>query len=666
MTFEQLEVTPERRRRHDDVEQSLGEAIDWILRVTGKDGQGGGNGNETHLAQAVANLPDFNAAIKAAADKQKGTGGHDLSEALERLKESNTLGPIVKKLAEGLGTFIGYQGGQGIANVIDPLQQLRKGVLMFLIEMINKLRSNYAHTGVVDKGNALNELSIALNKGMNEFDTALEKVGKLDGGSSPVHGVVGALKNIADIQSKNNVKDLADGFQQYLTRVLHAVSSKAPSQVGSLKNSLPALVKAYGQQTGDITPQIQKVESANSKLSTRRGPNIPDILTSAVHNGTKYLLEQLKKDGYKSTYQSTSNWNGSANDSRIGQIFLGCLPLYYQALTYIYWGCHEKGGGWKDQTLANGAMRSYFDSQGLLPLYVERSKTGAHIADGALKGFSEFQAAASSLSSPPFPYASFTNALMQEVTKHSSSLPSDCPLSALFYGASCYFRCQQMTNAKSAAGAPKTIREMLYFLAALQFSSAYEKINGYIGTLLNQDLKVADSSKPNSGGTDTLSADQVKGYFRASCAFSSSVLGVIQGSGATEKSEPWLHELFCNSTFNFKYPSGAALFSTVSNYAYACQFQLLFLYSMCGNIGLKCGWQECTYGKEMNPKASDNSLQSHICQGLKCNGDTSCKHNGTGGTNCNHNNYSDNAGCGKGSNPSPPGVSHWNASVIWP
>ncbi|GIX61474.1 variant erythrocyte surface antigen-1 family protein [Babesia caballi] len=257
--------------------------------------------------------------------------------------------------------------------------------------------------------------------------------------------------------------------------------------------------------------------------------------------------------GYKLTYhRSSATWkdqveggdgNSETKKKLCAKIFLGCLPLYYQPLTYIYWGCHEKGGGWGNQTLGGGALKSYFDSQGLLPLYVDRSKRGAHIAESALKGFQEFATAATSLSAANSPYVSFTNELQKKVTTNGNQLSTICPLSALYHGASCYFRYRQITNAKHAVRAPQTIREMLYFLAALQFSSAYDEINGHIGTLLTTELNVADSSNRNSN--NTLSSDQLKEYLRASCAFSSSVLGLIQGPGASDKSdEPWLFELF--------------------------------------------------------------------------------------------------------------------------
>ncbi|GIX64871.1 extracellular matrix-binding ebh [Babesia caballi] len=321
------------------------------------------------------------------------------------------------------------------------------------------------------------------------------------------------------------------------------------------------------------------------------------------------------------SYYDKAEWSKvKSNPTEVetcAKIFLGCLPLYYQAITYIYWGCHEKGGGWNAMTLGGGALKSYFDSQGLLPTFVESSRTGAHIAESALQKFSELKTAATSLFPPQSPYASFTTKFREKINGSTSGY-TKCPLSALFYGASCYFRYQQITTAKAAGGAPKTISEMLYFLSALQFSSAYDDIDRHIGTLLNPSMNVADSSKPASGGNDTLSAADLKEYLRASCAFSSSVLGMVQGPGAT-------------------------LFSTVSNYAYALQFQLHFLYQQCNNSYTKaCGWNQCSYGSNVKI----DSVQAHICP-TGCTTHGSGDHDHTNGD-CKHDN------CGTASNkPSP-------------
>ncbi|GIX62314.1 uncharacterized protein BcabD6B2_17490 [Babesia caballi] len=151
------------------------------------------------------------------------------------------------------------------------------------------------------------------------------------------------------------------------------------------------------------------------------------------------------------------------------------------------------------------------------------------------------------------------------------------------------------------------------FLAELQFSSAYEEINVHIGTVLSTALNVADSGSTQSG--NKLSADQIQEYLRASCAFSSSVLGMVQGPGASNGiDEPYLHHLFGNG-MSFAYPSGAALLSKISEYAYALQFQLSFLTQKCStNFDDGCGWRHCRFGSTVEPtKDSNVTVSSHIC-----------------------------------------------------
>ncbi|GIX64518.1 uncharacterized protein BcabD6B2_39530 [Babesia caballi] len=479
------------------------------------------------------------------------------------------------------------------------------------------------------------------------------------------------------IGNENNVSD-SSAVTSYITEIAEKLKPDGSNTLSDLFNQLTTLFSELKNKPSTLKDNelldLNKHNLDTKVTSVITAANNPDLnsdirrsrtdkpFTSAVFTAVRgaaaaFIAEpQTKKH---TSYYDKADWNSVSGDddkTKCAKIFLGCLPLFYQALTYIYWGCHEKGGGWRNQTHANGSMKSYFDSQGLMSPYVDTNKRGAHIADSALKGFSEFQQGMTNASSPPlssatFPYVKFTEALRGLLnTEQQTSLPSKCPLSALFYGASCYFRYQQMTKAQSAVSAPKTIREMLYFLAALQFSSAYDEIDGYIGTVLNPSMNVADSSKPPSGGNDTLSSDQLKEYLRASCALSSSVLGVIQGPGASQsRSDPWLHELYCNTQFNLSYSSGQAIFNVLANCTYALQFQLSFLFSMCANNVDKCGWQHCTYGSEINGSGNP-SLTSHICPGLKCSSPGRCNHKSSL---CNHNKYTESGGCGQSGSPSP-------------
>ncbi|GIX64568.1 variant erythrocyte surface antigen-1 family protein [Babesia caballi] len=691
-----------------DCPSNLKEAIDWILRVTGKDGGGGTDGTDA-LAKAVKGLLE-----DAISELTLVIGnGHVHGSVLQKLKEGlekavkwvekdvegglfgNSPGPI-GRLSDGLAGFIGYENisgsffgtddwkitGTGIAPSNIATYRLCDATIAFTIGVLEKVREakmtisvNITSQNKEDINNVVSKLHACYGKGPKGLkDVSGEVKEKLDKNSfvRPSLGFRGFLEPMVqgfetlatqiDGQSQNPEK-VAEEIGEYLKKVFGNGTTWGSASANDAGNQLKTLAKKFSSGNKHYTPFKDQGGFHNeiSKLSTyiKTDRTSPDYLKPVLESGKYAFMDTLKKRNYESYYKGVTN--DPINPSTHAKIFLGCLPLYYQALTYIYWGCHDNGGGWRNQTLAGGAMRFYFDSQGLLPLYVDKSKTGAHIADSALNKFSEFATAATSLSAANSPYVKFTKELQKNVTTNGNQLSTKCPLSAVFYGASCYFQCQQITNAKHAVRAPKTIREMLYFLAALQFSPKYDSLQSHISgvfrTLLGKpsvmddaqlSLPVADSGTSATG--NTLSAADLKSHLLSTFIFIPGALGVMQGPGASEKSEPWLYELFCNSAFQLKYSSGAALFSAISNYAYALQFQLTFLFHQCSIDMNKCGWNNCTYGSEI--KGSDTQLSSHICPGLKCGGNSNCNHS-NGNNQCKHNKYTDpTSSCGRGSNPS--------------
>ncbi|GIX65774.1 variant erythrocyte surface antigen-1 family protein [Babesia caballi] len=686
-----------------DYPANLKEAIDWILRVTGKDGQdqGGGTGDGTTALSGK---------VKELLESVQGSGsglGAEFEKVIKVLSTDGSSGTgIIGKLADGLQQFIGYNGtnissgplitGGGILPANVAKHQVCNAVLNFVIrfldglcgieqlkddphkpqvwEVIRKLRKCVG-TGQVPQG----------------FEQLVGKIGeKVDGISKKVlkntqgklKEVFTQLKVIKPEEMGTSISSESQAVEAFLGKVDNALKEDNSVYFKTYCEKLAALLKnselkSKAQQNDNplnyssLESNIKGVTGATTNLNndihsintnTEKKHLIPNAAVfTAVRDAATAFIADIKEPGkYTSFYNGVDNKN--AGNVQCAKIFLGCLPLYYQALTYIYWGCHDKGGGWNAMTLGGGALKSYFDSQGLLPLYVDRSKTGAHIAESALKGFTEFGTAATSLSSPNSPYVKFTQKLQEKVTTNGNNLPSTCPLSALFYGASCYFRCQQITTAKSGGGTPKTIREMLYFLAALQFSPQYDAFDRYVTThfrtllgkqsedsTADSDLKlqVADSGTSTKGNTH--SAADLKSYLASTFHLAPAFIGLVQEPSTP--GEPWLHSLFSNSQFNLSIPSsGPGIFSALSNYAYALQFQLSFLYIQCRNTyTVGCGWQECTYGRDVNASGT-SSLTSHICPGFKCQDATSCDHKSS---QCKHNNYSETNSCGKGSNLSP-------------
>ncbi|GIX62369.1 variant erythrocyte surface antigen-1 family protein [Babesia caballi] len=633
---------------------NLKEAIDWILKVTGKDGASGGSDAIPKLSEQVKNLLN-----------EVENSGTQHSPEIAKVKDALGNGSLITKLAEGLQQFIGYETtstnksgritGSGIAPSNIATHRLCDATIAFTIGVLESLSKDSFIKDKKDNrenvDSVVTKLSGCYGKGPKGFADVGEEVGKLQvqvtgTNTSAINKLVKAVKDNFESQLKvanENGNDIYKNVGQYLDAVFKAVSGKA--DVTSPLNTL----FSRANPVYDATTLSAQIVDLKNGLDTQKASK--GFAKNVLDSGKNAFMDALKMPNYtRMNYNAAGSIAWTSNTSQIqtcAKIFLGCLPLCYQALTYIYWCCHEKGGGCKDQTLGGGALRSYFDSQGLLPLYVESSRTGAHIGDSALGGFSEFATAASS----PFTYANFTQKLQEKVTTDGRQLSDYCPLSALFYGASCYFRCDQIKNAKSAVGAPKTIREMLYFLAALQFSPQYGAFDGYVteyfkavtGNQSSEDhelkLQVADSGQKSGG--NTLSAADLKSHLTSTFHLAPSLLGWLQGHSASISDEPWLHSLFSNSQFNLGIPSsGAGIFGALSNYTYALQFQLHFLYQQCNNsYTIGCGWNECSYGRKINESLTDTIVPSHICPtGCSTSGhDTgdhtkggACEHRGCG------------------------------------
>ncbi|GIX61087.1 variant erythrocyte surface antigen-1 family protein [Babesia caballi] len=681
---------------------NLKEAIDWILRVTGKDGQTPNKDGTAALSKQVTQLLE--------SVHGSGSGlGLEFTEVKDALADGSSSG-LIAKLADGLQQFIGYDSrgkftGGGILPANVAKHQVCNAILNFVIRFLEGLCDIKELKDKPDKQKVL-DVIVKLRKcvGTGQVPEGFEDlVGKIEekvkerfdskvnhsdrGQTGKLNAVFSALKDIVTekFQTEHHTHDVKNDTQK-VSDYIDAVELKEDSNRAftNLCNTVSGL---FGQIRNDGLSNTAALQTHNLSISAVNPDSINSGINSinknsqfknyanaavftAVRDAATAFVAEVKEPGKYTSYYDRSE-NTEVNNVQCAKIFLGCLPLYYQALTYIYWGCHDKGGPWRNLTLGGGALRSYFDSQGLLPTFVDTNKRGAHIAESALNKFTELQQGMTkATSSSSFPYASFAAELRKKVGQNSGQLADSCPLSALFYGASCYFRCQQFKNAKLAGGTPKTIREMLYFLAALQFSPQYGAFDGYVteyfraivpdSTKSTPDaredhelkLQVADSgitSKPSStSSSDTLSAADLKSYLTSTFHLAPAFIGVMQGPGASEKSEPWLHSLFSNSQLNLSIPlSGPGILGALSNYAYALQFQLHFLYQQCNNTYTKaCGWNQCTFGQKINQSSKDKVVPSHICV-IGCTKNSGSHDHNSEPDECEHN------GCGTKNKPSP-------------
>ncbi|GIX62585.1 variant erythrocyte surface antigen-1 family protein [Babesia caballi] len=618
--------------------------------------------------------------VKKLLDSVKGSDS-GLGNEIDNVKKALTPGPtgLIAKLAEGLQQFIGYEPGSsnttgkltgaGILPANVAKHQVCNAVLNFVIRFLEGLCEIKASghgevlkvistlrrcvgTGQVPKG--FKDLVKKIEEKVKEIDT------KLQNNQNKLHGAFQIFKTLVTTlkyEQNGSLSVTQDSAQvtSFLNVVKNGIKQDGSSNFRTLCDALNALFKDDKIKKGASQSNNEPLKVSDAPLKSKYNAVNPDSVNgdinnlkntkpvnaavfTAVRDAARAFIAELQTKTYTSYYKGAT-WTGvSGHEAKCAKIFLGCLPLYYQAFTYIYWGCHDNGGRWRNLTLAGGDLKSYFDSQGLLPTFVESSRTGAHIAESSLQKFSEFTQGMREASPPsPFTYSSFNEKLQKNVEDNGNNHFSGCPLSALFYGASCYFRYQQITTANIAVRAPKTIREMLYFLAALQFSPQYDAFESYVteyfkGLIPNSNgqtpdvrsdsdlkLQVADSGitpKPgSSASSDTLSAADLKSYLASTFHLAPAFIGLIQGPSASISGEPWLHSLFSNSQLNLSIPSsGAGIFGALSNYTYALQFQLSFLYIQCRDTyTVGCGWRDCRFGKDINATVNEKIALSHIC-----------------------------------------------------
>ncbi|GIX62674.1 variant erythrocyte surface antigen-1 family protein [Babesia caballi] len=500
------------------------------------------------------------------------------------------------------------------------------------------------------------------------------------------------------------VKKLLEGA----SREINSLSDSDRKNAGELKKLKEGLDKAkdwVGENLDDPMFQYSGTPGPIGNLSKALASFIgytPFLLDYTI--GKRITGDGIALKSYASSYPSAAKWESvnSQDDKEklCAKIFLGCIPLCYYALTYLYWRCSLDylNGGWKTLQLTfkgvgDPALKNYMVGMGYKASELNGA-IGQHVQELMNKKFTDFKEGitkaastaterakkenevkkkiypgTSSPSSPPAEptYPEFLNKLCDDASsKINTQITNSAQghaLSALYCVSYLYFKGKQsaLSNAPELKPRPpSTIREMLYFLAALPFSHSYDEFDKYITQLftklVNNDsvstdaelmIPVADSSSPNTN--NTLSAADLKDYLTTTCLHCPTILGRFQGNSADSGDEPWLHSLFSNKQFSLAYPAGAPLFNVIANYAYALQFQLSFLYQQCSLGSTQgCCWRQCKYGQNIMPnlKSKNFPVPSHICS-------TPCQD--TNKSECQHNSKTCKHGdqCGNNTNNSP-------------
>ncbi|GIX65487.1 variant erythrocyte surface antigen-1 family protein [Babesia caballi] len=617
-----------------DCPSNLKEAIDWLLRVTGKDG-GGGYDNEQKLAAAIVALPDFKNAINAALKKQEGvSGGVDISQALAKITNPGTLEEIITKLADGLRQFIGYDPsgkitGAGIAPSNMATHRLCDATIAFTIGVLEGCKKNDKKVEsisedfikIVDRD--IGKLYQCYGKGayglknvVSSIHTELSKVKETGEVEKAVKAVGTAFQSKLS-NATDATQALAGEVGGYIDEVVKQVSlaGGGKSKATHISTHLNKLGQQFTVSTKPFDPTESTLKSLLFDMSNvLRGavPSKNDVkintLRNALYYGKENFMKQLEKNNYASYYSSNSNWQDTfANKQKqAAQIFLSCIPFLYIGLSHLYWQCRA-GGPWSKENFSHShsPLRYFVRSMGYD--HEKLVGTGATVTAAltGAKGFSEFNTASSSAQN------SFTDLLK---TLRSGTIPSDNPLSALFLGASCYFQSKHSQNHKS----PSTIRQTLYWLSGLTVTPQFGSLLDHFDTVVPNNFQIAISGILGKDGLKTIFPDNLTTYLVTCSLTAPAVLAAIQGPGTSDK--PLIHDIFSNAENLDYYSTTSTLFNKLSDCAYALQFQLGFLYRQCRfTYGDARGWQQCKYG---GSDTSGVTVHSYLCpkSGGDCSG----------------------------------------------
>ncbi|GBE61981.1 Ribosome-binding protein 1 [Babesia ovata] len=159
------------------------------------------------------------------------------------------------------------------------------------------------------------------------------------------------------------------------------------------------------------------------------------------------------------------------------------------------------------------------------------------------------------------------------------------------------------------AEAPRTVREMLTWLAGLRHQKHQETLQKCINNAFKRGDYDASDLRLSVNGAD-IRPENVIDTIKLAAVFAGSVL-----SGIAHK---W-RQSASSATSASKEPDCCALLCQLRDYVYACCHQLAFLRSQCSRVCQQGGWQDCPYGRDakMSPlqafltDAPDSKFETH-------------------------------------------------------
>ncbi|KAG6440227.1 variant erythrocyte surface antigen-1 alpha subunit [Babesia bovis T2Bo] len=374
-------------------------------------------------------------------------------------------------------------------------------------------------------------------------------------------------------------------------------------------------------------------------------------------------------DRYTGTFRDIST-TSSQRRHQCAQILLGSVCLIWSGVTYMHWtGKYAKGSPyWNNHILDgsgldDGTLSQWLQALGfprdMLNNAAPKNRLDKVIWDGLRDKFFLGFLEPSGLNDggkvndingntarSPFGmnYAGFVHTAHRDSFNNEATVFTNGSGSSItetnqhkngaifkLYILSCaYFTGLQKKAIPTTTKTPKTIREILYWLSALPYSQAYKEMLTYAKNKLKDVTKKPGDTESSSaketqlkfhqtGLTHPFTVDEYNlfAHFQAVTQYCPLVLIGIQGGiHSTDKTlGPAIHSLYSNTECKFTYPAvPIQAYNQVVHYIRALFYQLYFLRKQCA-VKVTCGgkWRECRYGSGVVSKG----VISWMCLG--CN-----------------------------------------------
>ncbi|GBE59027.1 Extracellular matrix-binding ebh [Babesia ovata] len=575
----------------------------------------------------------------------------DVKEVKDKLKElctairteANELSRDLKRLkGDGLEELTGIKD-----NLSDLLSEQVRGVIRELKSFVKFLENG--------KAQIIRDLHAFVDKEIKEAEEALTREAR----RQYVESVQDALKHFA-LKAESELETLPKEIDEDLTigfkGLMRQMEGERSENINRLRNvqsrMLRALSSAFQNFFAPLDEYLrEEIERVKKQSDDEKNPSLPkseepyaaewdavhsdvnallnylcvtqgfdDRLRGLLHNLTD-ALTQLRPQGFQKPSTPTldsvsrglsafagefggayiSTYSGAecreADADKYAKVLLSFIPMTHNALQNLAEKC---GSNWRSNKICeftpdgrDNGLGNYLTKCGFKVSPTDGLQEGELQNHGDMNG-EQIHA----LLNSPIPDVTTKMLVDGEPLENGINVVD---LVALFHNMVCLYLQACHLKVHESPRHPCTVRDMLSWLAGLQYTLVAEKLADHCKALLNR--KCDDNDVPNRD--DAVMAQCINGLpmtIATACSHANSLLIAIQGHGRGFDLAAYPYSVdFANNRAQLHYPADPdELLDMLREIVCRLCRVLYFLYAQCCRATSKTkGWRECHYGRQV-------------------------------------------------------------------